>query len=97
MKCCFRCKGIFSTNFKGPSIRLKAHALSGINFPKTAAVRPPTSHLKSDEQDMRATAGEVKANSLATLINGPLHMDKQVLNDRLELIFYTSGQTEDVV
>ena len=45
---------------------------------------------------MLDTAGEVKTNSKATGSTGPLHMDEQVLNDLLELIYSNSEWTEDV-
>ena len=41
---------------------------------------------------MRNTAEEVR-----TILYGPLHMDVQVLDDRLELICNSSVQTQDVL
>ena len=46
---------------------------------------------------MRNTAGEVRTNSWVTFSYGPLHMDEQVLDNKLELINNSSVRTQDVV
>ena len=61
---------------------------------KTAAVCSPTSYLwnhpRSDEQDMRDTAGEVKTNLLVIFSCVPYHTDEQVLDDQIEHIYNSS-------
>ena len=63
---------------------------------KTAAVRPPASHLKN-HPNKTDTAGEVRMNSWVMFSYGPLHIDMQELDDQLELINNISVRTQDVV
>ena len=46
---------------------------------------------------MRDTAGEVKTNTLATLSNGRLDTEEQVLDDLQELLYNSSVRTQDLV
>ena len=52
---------------------------------------------KSDEQDIRDTAGGVRTNSFETFSGGPHYRDQQVLDDQLELIYDTFVWTQYVV
>ena len=52
---------------------------------------------KLDEQNMWDAAGEVRTNSSVIFSYGPLHIDVQVLDDQLELIYNSSTRTQDVV
>ena len=57
----------------------------------------PTRKLsKLDEPDMQATAGEVRMNSLVMYSCGPLHTDKQSLDNQLEPIYSSSVPIWDV-
>ena len=53
--------------------------------------------FKSDEQDMRDTAGEVRTNSWLTFSCGSLHTYEQVLDGQIEHIYKNSVRTQDVV
>ena len=46
---------------------------------------------------MQSNAGEVRASSYVTFSCGPLHTYEQVLNVRLEFIYNSSVQTQDIV
>ena len=43
------------------------------------------------------TVEEVRTNSEMTFSYGPLHMDMQVLADQQEVIYNSSGRTQDMV
>ena len=61
---------------------------------KAAAVQPPTflKPYKSNEEDMRDTAGEAKTFSIE-----PLHTDEHVVDNQHEHIYNSSVRTQDVV
>ena len=53
----------------------------------TATCLPSLKPSKPDEQDMLDTAGDIRTNSLATTSSVSHHIDEQVLNDQLKLIY----------
>ena len=62
----------------------------------TATYLPSLNPFKSDQQNIRYTA-EVRVSSKMTFSCGLLHADEQVLDVRLELIYNSCVETQDVV
>ena len=61
-----------------------------------ATNQPSRKLSKLDQPDLQDTPGEVKTNSLAMYSSGPLNMDEQSLDDKLEPIYRSSVPIEDV-
>ena len=57
---------------------------------------PIAKTIKLSEPDMRDTAGEVGTNSKVTYFRGPLHMDEQRKDDKLEPTYNSSVTIQDV-
>ena len=67
------------------------------NSSSLATFHPSRKLFKLDGPDMRDTAREVRTNSSAMYFGGPLHMDKQRLNDQLEPINNSSVLTQYLI
>ena len=59
----------------------------------TATYHPSRKPSKSNETNMRDTAGEVRMNSKEMYFYGPLHMDEQRLHDQIEPMYNSSTDT----
>ena len=75
--------------------------IPGSNTPQNSSCMaiclPSHKPTKSDEQDMRGTAREVKTNSKATIYYGLLHKDAPVLADQQRLTYISSVRILDAI